>query len=222
MSCLLQPNYFRFWVPREALNILSSCSPPTALLIIIKLSLENLHSESNKPKPWKVALNNPMSWTWGQHSTPCRPSRAGWVLGDCQNARPWRKPTNNCWCIWRPLWGSDTTQCTEPLQKPVPRGITGLQWSKESPYPCRQEGICPHGDRSSSRCARGSGGSVSTAHCWPGRRRLAFSSILLRKCKNFQWGHRWPLRAKGLRKQLLAHTNIQQPKKYPFAHAIIC
>ena len=53
-------------------------------------------------------------------------------------------------------------------------------------------------------------------------RETVFPSILLTICKNFQWGHRWPLRAKGLHKQLFAHTNVPQPKKYPFAHAIIC
>lgn len=37
------------------------------------------------------------------------------------------------------------------------------------------------------------------------------SSRLLKKCKNLQWGHRWPLRAKGWHKQLFAHTNVQQP-----------
>ena len=48
------------------------------------------------------------------------------------------------------------------------------------------------------------------------------SSRLLKKCKNLQWGHRWPLRAKGCHKQLFAHTNVQQPKKYPSVNAIIC
>lgn len=50
MSLFLQLSYLRYWEPSEALSILNLRSPPIALLIINKLSLENNHSESNKPK----------------------------------------------------------------------------------------------------------------------------------------------------------------------------
>jgi len=95
-SWLLELNYFRYWVPSEALSILNFCSPPIALLIISKPSRENNHSESNKPKQSKVSLNNPTSCTRGQHpmlctgaslqeptalAASCRTSRLGWVLG---------------------------------------------------------------------------------------------------------------------------------------------
>lgn len=92
-----------------------------------------------------------------------------------------------------------------------------------------RRGCALHRDRSSSRHARGSGGSVPTVYRWLGRSGLSDcgrqSSPLL--CSENATtvngeGHRWPPTAKGLRKQLFAHTNVQQPKKYLFSHAIIC
>lgn len=86
-----------------------------------------------------------------------------------ETACPWCKPAKICWCAQQVLWGLDTVRCTELLQKSVPWGTTGLQWSRVSHLCAGRRGSALHRDRSSRRCARGSGGSVSAAHCRPGR-----------------------------------------------------
>lgn len=154
-SWLLQLNYFRYWEPSEALSILSSHSPPIALLIISKFSLENYHSESNRAKQWKVSLNNATSWTWGRRPTLCagvclqEADSSGSILQDIprrlsagtrvcacgqggsrwgpETACPWCQPGNIRWRARQVLWGIDTARCAELLQKSVPWGTTGLQ-----------------------------------------------------------------------------------------------
>lgn len=123
------------------------------------------------------------------------------------------------------ILGFDAVQCTELLQKSVPWGTRGWHQAGHL-YLCAAW----------METARGRGGAplgvpegqegphmllARQLQSWHSQEAVT-SSRLLKKCKNLQWGHRWPLGAKGCHKQLFAHTNVQQPKKYPSVHAIIC
>lgn len=148
------------------------------------------------------------------------PGRLPLGTGDCLSMVPTRQHSLAC-----PAGALGNRYC--PVRWAPPK-ISSLRDNRAAvkrsvSISMRAGGDLPFKDRTSSRHARGSGGPVPAGQVRPQCLREAVScSVLLRKCKNFQWGHRWPLGAKGLRKQLLAHTNVQQPKKYPFAHAIIC
>lgn len=140
-------------------------------------------------------------------------------IGD---SRPWELEI--CWCAQQVLLGFDSVQCSELLQKSVPEGQgraavkQGIFISVQPGWglPFAEAGTPPDmpGVQEHPMCR------------WPGRcnhlQEAVISLTLLKKCKHFQWGHRWPPMAKGWYKQLFAHTNVQQPKRYPFVHAISC